>query len=197
MSPSAVTVTGTGTLVGSTGNDTITAGGSPVTIWGLGGSDNITAGGGMDVIDGGGTCPPGLAPGDYPNGLPGTNYCQHGPSGTFGTDTITAGGGEDTVFAFGGPNIVTVGNGEDTIFAYGTGIYTTGTGRDTINAQFSTHDTITCGSKHSTVFAVKDGGDTITNCTVKFVSQQPVPGQSSSARRLAKTGRTAAVKSAA
>jgi len=202
----AANVTGDGTLVGSPGNDNIAAGNGPDTIWGLGGSDNITAGTGSDVIDGGGTCVGTLAPGDYPHGLPGANYCQHGPNNDPGTDNIVAltgsdtvygnsgrnnivlGSGKDTVFAFGGPNSVVVGNGTDTINAYGTGTYATGTGKDTVNAQFSRNDIITCGSSHTTVFAVKNAGDIIAPpCTVKFVAPQPVPGsaRAATARKLA------------
>jgi len=208
----AANVAGDGTLVGSTGSDAIKAGNGNDTIWGRGGSDSITAGEGNDVIDGGGSCPAGLAPGDYPNGLPGADYCQHGPSGTFGTDsikaldgsdtvygnggpnTITLGNGADTVFAYGGPNTVKVLNGHDTINAYGTGTYTTGTGEDTINAQFSKGLTIKCGSSHTTVVTFIGADDSISAlCTVKFVSQQqPVPGQTSSTRTLAKTAGKAA-----
>jgi Ca2+-binding RTX toxin-like protein len=211
---SAATVSGDGTLVGSLGNDTITAGNQMDIIWGRGGSDTITAGNGGDVIDAGGTCPAGLAAGDYPNGLPGTNYCSHGPAGTCGNtsitagsgsdtiwgncgnNTITVGSGKDTIFAFGGPNNkVTVGSASDTIFAYGAGTYTTGSGADTINAQYTTSapSTFNCGSKHTTVFAVKGVGDTFNGCTVKFVSPiPPPPGQP-----LVKASTTAAAKAAA
>jgi Ca2+-binding RTX toxin-like protein len=203
----AANVTGNGTLVGSTSNDSIKAGNGSDTIWGRGGSDYIVAGSGADVIDGGGSCPAGLAPGDYPNGLPSSDYCQHGPSGTFGTDSIRTGNGSDTVYgngganniavgngadtilAYGGPNSVRVGNGPDRIYAYGTGAYTTGTGKDMIFAQFSAHDTIQCGSRSTTVFAVAGVGDTFsTSCTVKFVAPEPVPGQRAGARAISKTG---------
>lgn len=212
---SAANVSGDGTLVGSTGNDNIKAGDKSDTIWGRGGSDSIVAGTGSDVIDGGGSCPPGLAPGDYPNGLPSSDYCEHGPSGIFGTDTIKAGSGSDTVygngganditlgdgsdvvFAYGGPNNVKVGNGSDTIYAYGTGDYTTGRGRDTIFAQFSTHDVIKCGSSHTTVDTVRGANSISRTCTVKFVAPEPVPGQRAGASAVAKTGSKGAAKAAA
>lgn len=204
----AAAVSGDGTLVGSTGNDTITAGKGNDIVWGRGGSDTITAGKGNDVIDGGGSCPAGLAAGDYPNGLPGTDYCQHGPFGTFGTDNITAGDGNDTVYGNGGPNNITIGtskgqgddtvfayggpnnvtivsNGNDTINAYGTGNYSVGTGDNTINAQYHLSGyTISCGSKATIVNLAKGSSNSISSkCTVKTVALQTPPGPANAPAR--------------
>ena len=196
----AANISGDGTLVGTTGNDNITAGNGNDTVWGLGGSDNIKAGHGNDVIDGGGACPAGLKSGDYPNGLPSTSYCQHGPHGTCGADNISiaagsgndtvwgncgpnnisigAGQGNDTVYGYGGPNNITVGSGDDTIYLYdtsGASNLTTGVGEKnggggTIYAQSGQADQITCDGKNSYVVYASHK-DTVKGCqTVKFTS---------------------------
>jgi Ca2+-binding RTX toxin-like protein len=191
----AATVSGDGTLVGSTGNDTITAGNGDDTIWGLGGTDVITAGKGNDTIDGNGHCQ-GAQPGDYPKGLPKTDYCEHGAiAGSNNGDTITvaAGMGNDVVYGGGGFNTITLANGNDTVFGglvgnkitVGAGddtIYagggpdtiTTGTGQGgpigTIHAQNGQVDHITCATPNFyTVYA--DKSDVVTGCkTVKFTT---------------------------
>jgi Ca2+-binding RTX toxin-like protein len=111
----AANVTGNGTLVGSTGSDNLAAGNSSDTVWGLGGADTISAGNGDDVIDANGKCPPGVEPGDFPNGLPSADYCEHGQI-PGSNDTIAAGNGNDTIYGGGGPNTISVGNGNDTIY---------------------------------------------------------------------------------
>jgi len=72
---------------------------------------------------------------------------------------------------------VNVGGGSDTIYAYGTGAYTTGTGTDTVYADYNTGGyVINCGSSHTTVYVVKGGANTISKtCTVKDASLQSVP----------------------
>src|ERR1700726_590720 len=75
----AASVTGDGTLIGTTGNDNINAGNGNDTVYGLGGLDSINAGNGNDVIDGNGKCPPGVKSGDYPHGLPNGEYFENGP----------------------------------------------------------------------------------------------------------------------
>jgi Ca2+-binding RTX toxin-like protein len=111
----AANVTGNGTLVGTTGSDNLAAGNGNDTIWGLGGADNISAGNGNDVIDANGKCPPGVKSGDYPNGLPSTQYCEHGQV-PGSSDNIAAGNGNDTVYGGGGTNNISVGNGDNTIY---------------------------------------------------------------------------------
>lgn len=203
----AARVTGNGTLVGTTGSDTITAGNGNDTIWGLGGLDLITAGNGNDVIDGNGMCLAGTQSGDYPNGLPAADYCSHGQiPGLGNSDVIIAGNGNDTIFGGGGDNAITVGGGDNTIFGgplsdviiagngtntihLGTGssytgsIVLVGTGGGTIYAQNGVEDFIICGSKNTyTVYADK-GVDSVTGCkTVIFT-----PAPSTSQARLSKT----------
>jgi Ca2+-binding RTX toxin-like protein len=193
----AANLSGDGTLVGTTGNDNIAAGNGDDTVWGLGGSDNISAGNGNDVIDAGGKCPPGVTSGVYPHGLPGGQYCQHGPGGKCGTVniavagggsnggddtiwgncgpnniTVGAGMGNDTIYGYGGPNNISVGNGDDKIYAYDTSggsTIKTGTGNDFVYAQNGKVDTITCGSKATSVYA--DRIDKVSSsCTVKYAS---------------------------
>jgi Ca2+-binding RTX toxin-like protein len=162
-------VSGNGTLVGTPGNDTITAGNGRDTIWGLGGDDMINAGNGEDVIYAGGTCTAGISSGDYPDGLPGSAYCENTIDP--GNDTITAGNGRDTIYGAGGTNTINVGNGRDTIYAGGgPDTITVGTGRGTIYAQNGQVDHIRCkkGNKY-TVYA--DAGDVVTGCrTVMYAS---------------------------
>jgi Ca2+-binding RTX toxin-like protein len=198
----AANLSGDGTIVGTTGNDNIKAGDAQDTIWGLGGSDNITAGTGQDVVDAGGKCQAGVKSGVYPNGLPSSSYCQHGPGGTCGTDNIkassgqdvvwgncgpnniTLGGGQDTVYGYGGPNVIKVGNGQDTIYLYdtaGASSVNTGTGQDIVYAQNGVVDTINCGSTATTVYA--DRNDKTSNCTVKYTKPSRDVAKRASKRR--------------
>jgi len=202
----AAKVTGDGTLVGTTGSDTLSAGNGNDTIWGLGGLDLITAGNGNDVIDGNGMCPAGLQSGDYPNGLPSADYCTHGQiPGSGNSDAITAGNGNDTIFGGGGFNLITVGGGTDTIFGgplsdvilagnggdtihlgsgskYTGSVVAVGSGSGTIFAQNGVKDFISCAGKNNyTVFADK-GVDSVSGCkTVIFT-----PAPSAAARTSAK-----------
>jgi hypothetical protein len=199
----AATFSGDGTIVGTNSADTITAGNAQDTIWGLGGADKITAGSGQDVIDGDGECPPGVAAGVYPNGLPKGKYCEHGPILGDGGDTITAGGGSDTVYGGGGHNTITLGNGLDTIiggplgdtikagsgadrFYLGSGLFYTGstvysgTGQNVVHAQNGTRDTINCArGNNTTVYA--DRIDVVTGCAHVIYSADPNPTFRSSA----------------
>lgn len=193
----AVTLTGDGTLIGTTGSDTIAAGNGNDTVWGLGGQDTISAGNGNDVIDGNGKCPKGVQPGDYPNGLPAGEYCEHGViPGKGNGDTISAGNGSDVVYGGGGHNTIAVGNGSDTIYggplgdtiAAGSGKDTivlgkgsgytgstvhVGSGSGVIYAQNGVKDTIACGAKNNyTVYADK-GIDVVQGCATVLYSPQP------------------------
>lgn len=193
----AATLFGDGTLVGTTGSDTIATGNGNDTVWGLGGLDTISAGNGNDVIDGNGHCPAGVQTGKvYPNGLPAGEYCAHGPiPGKGNGDTISAGNGSDTIYGGGGRNTISAGNGNDTIYggligdtisagngndtiALGSGsTYTgstvsVGSGSGVIYAQNGMKDTIACGAKnHYTVYADK-GIDKVTGCaTISFAPE--------------------------
>jgi len=177
---------GDGTLVGTSGNDNINAGNGNDTVYGLGGSDSVNAGNGNDLIDGGGACPKGVASGDYPNGLPGGEYCEDGPVSPCGNDNLNVGSGNDTVWGNCGTNDINVQGGKDTVYAYGKGtinigngndtVYlydtsgsyalTTGSGKDTVYAQNGVVDTINCDTKNTTVYA--DSNDRTSNCTVIF-----------------------------
>ena len=197
----AANVSGDGTLVGSTGPDNIAAGNGDDIVWGLGTpngtTDNISVGTGNDQIDAGGHCM-GVAPGDYPHGLPGSGSCEHGPTppncgaanisipgGSGGDDTVYGncgpnnisnagkGQGNSHFYLYGGPNNVSVNNGDDTIDLShekaGPNNISTGTGNDVVYAQNGVVDNITCGSKATIVYA-----DHIDNapkpCTVRYTS---------------------------
>lgn len=168
----AANLSGDGTIVGTTGSDNLAAGNQNDTIWGLGGQDSISAGNGNDTIDGNGKCGPGVAAGVYPNGLPSTKYCQHGPiPGSGNGDNISAGNGNDVVYGGGGPNNISVGSGTDTVYAGpSTNNISVGSGGGTIYAQNGHTDNISCGSKNSyTVYA--DRNDNVKGCkSVKYTS---------------------------
>ena len=110
----AATINGDGTLIGTNGADTITAGNGNDTVYGLLGPDTITAGNGNDVLDGEGKCLPGATAANA------GQYCQHGHGTTDGTggqgDSVTAGNGNDIVYGGSGTNAITVGSGDDTIY---------------------------------------------------------------------------------
>ncbi len=185
----AASVTGDGTLVGSTGADFITAGTGPDTVWGLGGGDNIKAGNGNDVIDADGKCS-GVNPGDYPNGLGKSQYCSHQVLVESATSSITAGDGSDVIYGGGGPNNIKVGNGPDTVYGgftsdniivgdghpdvihNGSGPLTakTGSGGGTIYANNGQKNYVTCMAPNSyTVYATTK--DVVKGCaTVKYTS---------------------------
>jgi len=193
----AITLTGDGTLVGTTGSDTIAAGNGNDTVWGLGGQDTISAGNGRDVIEGNGSCPKGVQPGDYPNGLPVGQYCEHGViPGKGNGDTISAGNGSDVVYGGGGHNTIAVGNGNDTIYGGPLGdTIAAGSGKDTISlgtasgyggstvhvssgsgvidAQNGVKDTIVCAAgNHYTVYADKRI-DVVQGCATVLYSPEP------------------------
>jgi Ca2+-binding RTX toxin-like protein len=169
----AANITGNGTLVGTTGADNIAAGNGDDTVWGLGGGDNITAGNGNDVIDADGMCPKGLAAGDYPNGLPGSNYCEHGHDGVPGNHAnIAVGSGDDTIYGGGGTNSISVGNGNDTIYGGPVGDTisagsSTGMGNDKIYLDYNdsgayyTGSTVYTGAGDDVVYAQNGKKDTI------------------------------------
>ena len=193
----AITLTGDGTLVGTTGSDTIAAGNGNDTVWGLGGQDTISAGNGRDVIEGNGSCPKGVQPGDYPNGLPVGQYCEHGViPGKGNGDTISAGNGPDVVYGGGGRNTIAVGNGNDTIYGgplgdtiaagsgndmislgkgsgYAGSTVHVGSGSGVIEAQNGMKDTIACAARNNyTVYADK-GIDVVQGCATVLYSPEP------------------------
>ena len=199
----AATVSGDGTLIGTTGNDTITAGNGNDTVFGLGGSDTITAGNGNDVIDANGHCLAGVTAGDYPNGLPNGEYCEHGQIPSNNADLITAGKGNDTIYAGGGPNAIDAGCGNDTIDggpvadaivagtskgcqaddqiylglgpSYDGSAVATGAGDDVIHAQNGVTDYISCGKGNgTTVYA--DKSDVVKGCARVIYTPDPNPG---------------------
>ena len=202
----AATLFGDGTLVGTTGSDTIAAGNGNDTVWGLGGADTISTGKGNDVIDGNGHCPAGVQTGKvYPNGLPVGEYCEHGPiPGRANGDTISAGNGSDTIYGGGGLNTISAGNGNDTIYGGLIGdTISAGNGNDTITlgggstytgstvsvasgkgviyAQNGVKDTITCATKNNyTVYADKKI-DVVSHCAT--ISYAPEPSETERRRR--------------
>jgi Ca2+-binding RTX toxin-like protein len=196
----AVNLSGDGTIVGTTGNDNLSAGNNNDTVWGLGGKDVISAGNGNDVIDANGKCPPGLKSGVYPNGLPSGVYCEHGQI-PGSSDTISAGNGNDTIYGGGGPNTISAGRGNDTIYGgpigdtiavglnsqgndvvflglgphYAGSSLATGYGDDVIHAQNGVKDTISCQRGNGTkVYA--DRVDSVKGCQTVIFSADPNPG---------------------
>ena len=195
----AATLSGDGTLVGTNGNDNLTAGNGDDIVWGLAGSDTINAGNGNDMIDGDGQCPPEDQGKVFPSGIPGTNQCEHGHQDQNGQhDTISAGNGDDTVFGGGGRNAITVGGGDDTIYggpigdaitaglgsqgndkiylgngpSYTGSTVATGQGDDVIHAQNGVKDTISCQRGNgTTVYA--DHADSVKGCARVIYSRDP------------------------
>jgi Ca2+-binding RTX toxin-like protein len=83
---SAATITGSGTITGTPGDDVIIGSDSNDTILGLAGNDKICGGAGDDTLGGG----PGN---DQLDGGPGNDNLTGGP----GNDTLIGGGGDDTM----------------------------------------------------------------------------------------------------
>ena len=163
----AATVGGDGTLVGTNGNDTLNTGNSNDTVWGLAGSDTINAGNGNDMIDGDGQCPQDDQGQDFPNGIPGTNQCEHGNQDQNGQgDTINAGNGNDTVFGGGGHNTINVGHGTDTIYGgpLGDTINTGARGTVTIHLGAGGHNTVNIGTGSSGTVYAQNGQPDVINC---------------------------------
>jgi Ca2+-binding RTX toxin-like protein len=183
----AATMNGDGTLIGTSGNDTINAGNGNDNVYALLGKDTINAGNGNgnDVLDGDGTCM---------QGNNNSQYCQDGPVSGDGGDTINAGNGNDVVFGGGGHNTINVGSGTDVIYGgpIGDTINVNGGrssdiirlgagGGNTVNlfsghvsgavyAQNGKTDTINCNGSPATVYADK-GIDVLSNCpNVKYTS---------------------------
>lgn len=94
----------TATIVGTTGNDTLTGTAGPDVIVGLGGDDIINSGDGADIICGG-------ARNDTISGGTGADRIFGGA----GDDNINGGPGRDRIETNGGTNIAHGGNGNDTI----------------------------------------------------------------------------------
>jgi Ca2+-binding RTX toxin-like protein len=198
----AATITGDGTLIGTSGADKLKAGQGDDTVFGLGGQDQITAGDGNDILDGDGACPPGVNPGDYPNGLPPGVYCAHVQLSGDPGDSITAGQGNDTVFGGGGQNGISVGGGNDTIYGgpigdainagsgyngsdqvylgrgpnYAGSAVATGTGTNVVHAQNGAKDAISCApGNNTTVYADKVDAVSKT-CAHIIYTADPNPG---------------------
>jgi Ca2+-binding RTX toxin-like protein len=196
----AVSLSGDGTIVGTTGNDNLSAGNGNDTIWGLGGKDTISAGNGNDVIDANGACPPGVKSGVYPHGLPTGQYCEHGQI-PGSSDVVSAGNGNDTIYGGGGPNTISAGRGNDTIYGgpigdtiavglnsqgdsvvflglgphYAGSSLATGYGDDVIHAQNGVKDKISCQRGNGTkVYA--DRADSVSGCAQVIFSADPNPG---------------------
>jgi hypothetical protein len=122
----ALSLSGNGTAVGSSGPDQIALGNSNDQAYGQGGADQISAGNGDNTLDGDGNCGS-QAPGMYPNGVPSTPGCEDGQGqngdgnpgqqGPGPGDQIQAGNGDNTVYGGAGmSNHIAVGQGSDTIY---------------------------------------------------------------------------------
>jgi Ca2+-binding RTX toxin-like protein len=169
----AVTLNGDGTLVGTPGSDTLNAGNGNDIVWGLGGNDSINAGNGNDMIDAGGQCPAADQGQDFPNGIPGSNQCEHGDQGEQGGATINAGNGNDTIFGGSSGNTINVGNGTYTITLGPGGHNTVNVGliggkpaagaAGTVNSRNGAPDTINCFGKNN-VTVNADQFDTVNRC---------------------------------
>jgi hypothetical protein len=187
MAPAALAVTealptGNGTIVGTTVNDTLTAGNGNVTVWGLGGlmngSEVISVGNGNDVVDAGGTCPAGTpGAGAYAAGsasaILAANYCQHGPNLNPDVTNITVGTGSDTVYGNDGRNYIDAGDNQDIIYAYGeagnyvnvaanvNNLATPGFGGDLIFAYYPGAYTVGASTTTNNVYDVYSPGSTV------------------------------------
>ncbi|HUA47176.1 MAG TPA: calcium-binding protein [Solirubrobacteraceae bacterium] len=207
-SASAATInspsTGSWSVIGTTGNDTITQSSTTATandiIIGLGGNDSITVGNGTNLIEADGKCPAGdqdtvtPAPGD-------SVYCSLDQITTSHTDTITAGNGSNIILGGGYKNTIKAGNGSNAIYGggvnsntitvgsgsnlivcgSGTNSVTTGNGTELIYCDNGSASTISVGSGTSTIFAQNGQKDTITcakgnNATVYADPQDKVTG---------------------
>jgi hypothetical protein len=195
----AANLSGDGTLIGTSGNDNLTAkNAAGDAIWGLGGNDTLNAGNGSkDVIDGGGACPAGLGSGVYSK-LPAGDYCQHGPVAPCGVDNISVGsgsgdviygncgqnsiagnGGSYTVYGYGtSDNITLSGNGSDVVYAYAPGNVNVGNGTNIVFDNYGAQNTVNCGSKKTTVYATSGNKTGVSSaCTLVLTSQQAPPSE--------------------
>jgi Ca2+-binding RTX toxin-like protein len=132
-----------GVLTGNDGNDSLTVTTGNSTINGGSGTDTITAGAGSDNIDGGADADTIIA-GDGNNTVYGRSGNDSITAGS-GNDVIEGNEGDDTIIAGGGSNNVTGGSGADTI--------TGGSGADTITGDEG-NDVITAGIGEDNI----DGG---------------------------------------
>jgi hypothetical protein len=191
----AANLSGDGVLVGTSGNDNLTAlNASGDMIWGLGGNDTLNAGNGNnDVVDGGGSCPPGLKSGVYPQ-LPAGEYCEHGPVAPCGVDNMSIGagsndviygncgqnsiagnGGSYTVYGYGtNDNISLSGSGNDVVYVYAPGNINVGSGTNVVYDNYGASPNINCGSSKTMVYAPSSSG--IQNpCKWVYKAQQSTP----------------------
>lgn len=154
----AMSLSGDGTIVGSSGPDQINAGNGMDKVYGQGGADIINVGNGgsasdPNIVDGDGNCGT-QAPGVYPNGLNSTTGCEDGQGqngdgnpgqqGPGPGDQINVGNGDNTVFGGAGmKNQINVGQGSDTIYG--------GPNNDVINTGSGGQATIWLGPGANTV----------------------------------------------
>lgn len=160
------------TLIGGSGNDTITGGAGSDVIVGLGGMDTIrggagddrvSAGAGRDYIDGGtgndilggglgDDTIYGMDGADRISGGEGQDYLEGAQGsdiihGGAGNDMISGGHGDDRIFGNGGADVVYAGAGRDTIEA--------GSGSDTVYRQ---DDDTVHGAERNVVVELRDLG---------------------------------------
>ena len=104
-------IIGSGTIVGTSGDDLILGSAGADNISGGGGNDVICGRGGADVLDGGNGND--LVLGDVCDGcesIPGA-----GPNGDPGSDTVRGGNSGDTTWGDEGDDSLSSGNGDDTL----------------------------------------------------------------------------------
>lgn len=141
------------TIIGTPGNDTITAlGSSPHTILGLAGSDLIYGGPGDNKIYGDGSCPPGVTD---------INYCSTAETPNDGNDNITGGGGSNTIYGMGGNDNITGGPNDNYIDGGSGNDIITGGGGNNILIGGPGADTIKGGNGISVIYAVDGEKDKI------------------------------------
>ncbi|MFP6736706.1 MAG: FecR domain-containing protein [Rhodospirillales bacterium] len=133
-----ITVSGTATVFGGTGSDTLTLDASGVTadVYGV---ETVTGGSGNDAI----TMQSSLASGTSIDLGAGTDSLQLAAFGNFvsvqNTETVTGGGGDDITLSGAGDVTITGGGDDDVLSLGGTGTHTI----DISSASFNGTDTIT------------------------------------------------------
>ncbi len=100
-------------LIGGSGNDTITASAGDVTIYGMTGNDKIFCGAGHHVIDGG-RGNDRIVTGSGRDSIDGGDGADVISTGA-GSDTISGGDGNDSITCRGGNDRIYTGNGNDTV----------------------------------------------------------------------------------
>jgi Ca2+-binding RTX toxin-like protein len=145
----AATVTGSGFIVGTPGDDVIVGSEGADSILGRGGNDIICGRGGDDSLVGGDGDDQIFGEGGNDNIL-----------GNAGADTIEGGNGDDTIFGGAGDDDISGGAGNDVVFGNeGTNTITGGEGNDQLHG-FLGPDTIDGGAGDDQVLAGA-GNDTV------------------------------------